>query len=1157
MKKFFLIPLLTLMCSVMAWADNVAKVGTTEYPTVQAALNAAESGATVELLANVTETLKFPKSVRLTGNKTITSTNEMEITGADITLTFAGVNFNVTYDAFNMQHKGTINLVVEDGTTNSIRAATAGCDGFYGFADNSEKLIISGNGSLVIEAAQYVAHIQHLEINAPNVVAKKSAKGTFKIYGSAVIYAGQFEEDLPQFVASTSIVTKPAEYYVVAPATGVAVYNQTKLETYNTLQAAVDAAEDGDRIIMYTSDNTAVAVSKNLVIDNGTNAINVSAGAGYTKIGDATRTVITNNALVAYLQDDETSEFTIDANTDITAVGLIKIKGNKIISINEDVIVTCQNQLPKYSFVVPNGASLTIKGKGTIKGDKHIINVEKGGTLVIGKEDKSDQPKFETTENDKVNLAILNYGTTTIYNSYIKAKSAAIHNYGNMTILGGTYTGEASTANDHKYCVTTDGGSKMTLKNATVKGVHGAVACQSLDEGNNSFATIDNCTLIATDKPNGTHANDGTVHYGLYTATTAVVSVYNTKILSTNYDRGAVIGNNDAMSTFGLVYLYDGCMLKNKLYVQKRKTTDSQVLFPVSVDENSEWYKAAVNGGVDTQGKLLPINCQYVAITEGQDGYSEGYRWKVVDTTPVAQKESASTDGSATIPWQQETTWTGDVPAATDVVTIPEGKVVVVKNNEATTDVVAAQVKLQGEGASLTVEDGTSLAIGQSLNITTGAKLVVEAGAMVTVGAAGVIAAEDAAIEVKTSESKSGIYMIAPGVKENTHPMAKVDLVSKAYKRGEDDYVWQRFGLPAYMTGVKRGDMIYDHTAYPTSVLKLDYEKKTWASMANEDEFVPFRCYELTTTNPVAGGVYTFPCNLMGNGNAELELVADWNYYANSYTAPIDIAELISSVDANNSDNVSGTVYLYRASDNWWYEINLASLGEDGIPTVIDPMQAFIFQRRALGGSNPEVNYKDHIWDPIMNQGSSPAPARTRATYNKAIVEITAADGTKDIVRLIEGERFSDEFDNTWDAAKYMNAESFNLFADAQDEKMGILATDDLEGTTLSMTTKNQTSFTMTFSNVNGMNYAVRDMLTGTETVINENESYMFSVPANTTVEGRFEIVAANKVATSIDNIEETAAVKGIYTVTGQFVGKDYHNLPNGVYVVDGKKIVK
>ena len=1149
MKKFFLIPLMTLCTCVMAWADNVARIGETEYATLAEALEAADNGATITLLSTVNESVTISKNVTLTGNQTITKNLQLR---NNAIVTFAGVNINVgNDDAVNCATTAS-EIILAEGTNNSITATYTNMDCFFG-ADGS--LTISGNGSLSLSApTHYVFHLANLVITAPNLIAQKGSS-TCYIYESAVIHAGQFEEYLPNFVASTSIVTKPAEYYVVAPATGVAVYNQTKLETYNTLQAAVDAAEDGDRIIMYTSDNTAVAVSKNLVIDNGTNAINVSAGAGYTKLGDATRTVITNNALVAYLQGDETSEFTIDANTDITAVGLIKIKGNKIISINEDVIVTCQNQLPKYSFVVPNGASFTIKGNGTIKGDKHIINVEKGGTLVIGKEDKSDQPKFETTENDKVNMAILNYGTTTIYNSYIKAKSAAIHNYGNMTILGGTYTGEASTANTHKYCVTTDGGSKMTLKNATVKGVHGAVACQSLNEGNNSFATIDNCTLIATDKPNGTHANDGTVHYGLYTATTAVVSVYNTKILSTNYDRGAVIGNNDAMSTFGLVYLYDGCMLKNKLYVQKRKTTDSQVLFPVSVDENSEWYKAAVNGGVDTQGKLLPINCQYVAITEGQDGYSEGYRWKVVDTTPAAQKESASTDGSATIPWQQETTWTGDVPAATDVVTIPEGKVVVIKNDEATTDVAAAQVKVEGEGASLTVEDGTSLAIGQSLNITTGAKLVVEAGAMVTVGAGGVIAAEDDAIEVKTSESKSGIFMIAPTVTENTHPMAKVELVSKAYKRGEDDYVWQRFGIPAYIQGVTRADMQYDHVTYPTSVKKV--VNQNWANMEDEDEFVPFKCYALTTNNGTAGAVYTFTCPLMGNGNAELELTDNWNYYANSYTAPINIAQMISDF-ATNYPSVSATVYLYNPENDWWFEINSATQYlHPTWPKTIEPMQAFIFQR-LNDGDNPVINYQNQIWNPIMESGASLAPAREKvAPFGTAVIEITAADGSKDNVSLIAGNQFSAGFDNAYDATKYMNDASFNLFADANNEKMSIVASDDLAGTTLSMTTKGQTSFTMTISNVNDMNYAIRDMLTGTEIAIAEGATYMFSVPANANVEGRFQIVSINKMPTAIENIEATAATKGIYTISGQFVGYDYHDLPKGVYVVDGKKIVK
>ena len=170
------------------------------------------------------------------------------------------------------------------------------------------------------------------------------------------------------------------------------------------------------------------------------------------------------------------------------------------------------------------------------------------------------------------------------------------------------------------------------------------------------------------------------------------------------------------------------------------------------------------------------------------------------------------------------------------------------------------------------------------------------------------------------------------------------------------------------------------------------------------------------------------------------------------------------------------------------------------------------------------------------------------------MVEIVAEDGTKDCVRMIEDAQFSADFDNSYDATKYMNENSFNLFAG---EKLGIIATDNLEGTTLSMNTKEQTTFTMTISHVNGMNYAIRDNFTGTEIEMVEGATYMFSTAANANIEGRFEIVPVAKMPTAIENIEATAAAKGIYTITGQFVGNDYHSLPNGVYVVDGKKIVK
>ena len=74
MKKLFLIPLLACFSCVMAWADNEAKIGTTEYATLKAALDAASSGATVELLKDVSYTdaagtanLNINKSLTLDG----------------------------------------------------------------------------------------------------------------------------------------------------------------------------------------------------------------------------------------------------------------------------------------------------------------------------------------------------------------------------------------------------------------------------------------------------------------------------------------------------------------------------------------------------------------------------------------------------------------------------------------------------------------------------------------------------------------------------------------------------------------------------------------------------------------------------------------------------------------------------------------------------------------------------------------------------------------------------------------------------------------------------------------------------------------------------------------------------------------------------------
>lgn len=471
---------------------------------------------------------------------------------------------------------------------------------------------------------------------------------------------------------------------------------------------------------------------------------------------------------------------------------------------------------------------------------------------------------------------------------------------------------------------------------------------------------------------------------------------------------------------------------------------------------------------------------------------------------------------------------------------------------------------------TLTIKNHATLQVNQ-LTMNGFARITVEAGGKLIVkGEQGIVAPSVNNIILESSESAQAIFLFHPKVQSNRHPNATVKLTSKGYKKANGQKVWQRFGVPSYTSKVEEGAVIRYSTDpgdnpvtynYAGWIDVYDYSIDNWKTMPDADAFVPFQCYAASSVATEANQtVYTFKCPLMGNSDFTLPLneYTEWNYYANSYMAPIDINEMLTDFVGNNA-NLEATVYVYRSADNWWDAINLGDFGgyfATPAQTTIDPMQAFIFRVRD-GEKDAVINYKKHIYNPDPTTTPVAAPARNReVSAGTAMIEIAAADGAKDKLYLIESDNFSADYDNGYDAAKYMN-ESFNLFASVNDEKMAKVATDNLEGTVLGMNTKEQTSFTMTISHVNNINYAIRDNFTGTEIEMVEGATYMFSTAANANIEGRFEIVPVAKMPTAIENIEATAAAKGIYTVTGQFVGNDYHSLPNGIYVVDGKKIVK
>ena len=157
----------------------------------------------------------------------------------------------------------------------------------------------------------------------------------------------------------------------------------------------------------------------------------------------------------------------------------------------------------------------------------------------------------------------------------------------------------------------------------------------------------------------------------------------------------------------------------------------------------------------------------------------------------------------------------------------------------------------------------------------------------------------------------------------------------------------------------------------------------------------------------------------------------------------------------------------------------------------------------------------------------------------------------------MEKNAYSDDFENGYDAMKYMNENAVNMFVTVNGEDLSAVATDAIEGKMLTIQTGKAVNYTLTIDAALGAEYAIRDNVTNQVIAIEEGATYEFAAQPNSTIAGRFEIVGRAQMPTAIENTEVKANVKGIYTIMGQYLGEDFDILPAGVYVVNGVKIVK
>ena len=503
-------------------------------------------------------------------------------------------------------------------------------------------------------------------------------------------------------------------------------------------------------------------------------------------------------------------------------------------------------------------------------------------------------------------------------------------------------------------------------------------------------------------------------------------------------------------------------------------------------------------------------------------------------------------------------------PWITDIASATAASYVRLTGSYSATLAADAQAKylVMQDNAKIIVPAGKKMTVGE---VVMGQNTVIEVqagGKLIITDAQGLVANYASNIVLHASETEQAIFLFNPAVTSNRNPKATVEFISRSFVDGSN-YAAQRFGIPTHnaLTSIDAVDPADPTVKVRARFYNFDYANNTWNSLGyingtgSDPELDlanlanPFEFYQMYNYRTTAGTKVIMKGALVGNENPQLNIRGNfWNGFSNSFMAPIDGATLISEIP----NTVDKAFYLYdiTSEQQTWESYTLINIEEQG---GIRPMQPFLI-RNTLAAADVEVNYEAAVYNPAMGIVPNPVSARRVADMTKAKL-IVKGEGCIDRVTVAEDAEFSAEFDNGYDAVKYMN-EGINMYVSA-DEKMSIFATDNLNNTFVGIQVVNGGNYTIEFAKVQGEELFLIDHETGAQVAIVEGATYEFT--ANGTNDYRFELVGAAKLPTAIENAEAVKSAKGIYTITGQYVGEMnvWNTLPAGIYVVNGEKLVK
>ena len=408
----------------------VAQIGGNVFTSLQAAIDAAQDGDTVQLLGDVEQNsqLNIDKSITLDLNgKTIENTvdiwgdNANAILsikdGAKVAITGSGTMDAKENDCYTINVvKG--DLTIENGT-------------FYG----NISVVQVQEGTLSVKGGTFDLH-QKWEGSSKyliNCIDKAYASGSAKVAISGGTFVGfdpnvspeqKVDGKVPSFAAPGVGITKNEDGSFTAAARMTAQIldkDGNSVKAYATLADAVAAAQDGETITLLTDATEDVAINKSITLDLGGKTLtNTNAGKATISVQGGTVTVKNGNVMGG------TGYYNIEVT-----------KGSNANLTLADVTATAGNT---GSSMIDNWGTLTIES-GTYTGGMDTVKSEEGSTLTIN----GGTFTCDFGKKWSYTAVILVYGDTTINGGEFIQKTTNTSSYAKVVMTGKVDGYEATT----------------------------------------------------------------------------------------------------------------------------------------------------------------------------------------------------------------------------------------------------------------------------------------------------------------------------------------------------------------------------------------------------------------------------------------------------------------------------------------------------------------------------------------------------------------------------------------------------------------------------------------------------------------------------------------------------------------------------------------